>query len=55
MGPDHRPMAGHPPRVHAAPMVEFIVLACTALAFFAIVAAVPLELTEARRDESDPH
>jgi len=32
-------------------MVEFIVLLCAGLAFLGLVAAVPIELSEARRDE----
>jgi hypothetical protein len=35
-------------------MVEFMVLIGAGLAFLALVAAVPLELSEARRDERGP-
>jgi hypothetical protein len=32
-------------------MAEFVLLLCTGLAFAALVAAVPLEFAEERRDE----
>lgn len=38
---------------HPAPMAEIIVAACTGLAFLALVAAVPIEISEARRDERE--
>jgi hypothetical protein len=38
---------------HRAPMVEIILLLCTGLAFLALVAAVPIELSEERRDERE--
>ena len=43
------------PRVaaHRAQMAEIVVLLCTGLAFLALVAAVPLELDEERRDERE--
>lgn len=46
-------MAGHPVDAHAEPMVDIIVLACTAVAFLVIIAAVPIELNEERRDEHE--
>lgn len=46
-------MADHPIDAHPEPMVEIIVLACTAVAFLAIVAAVPIELNEERQDEHE--
>ena len=38
---------------HRSPMVEIVVLLGTALAFLALVAAVPIELSEERRDERE--
>jgi hypothetical protein len=38
---------------HRALMVEIVVLLGTALAFLAIVAAVPIEIGEERRDERE--
>ena len=38
---------------HRARMVEIVVLLGTALAFLALVAAVPIELSEERRDERE--
>lgn len=34
-------------------MVDIIVLACTALAFLALLAAVPMALRESRQDEDE--
>jgi hypothetical protein len=38
---------------HRARVVEIIVLIGTALAFLALVAAVPIEVSEERRDERE--
>ena len=38
---------------HRSRMVEIVVLLGTALAFLALVAAVPIELSEERRDERE--
>ena len=38
---------------HRSRMVEILVLIGTALAFLALVAAVPIELSEERRDERE--
>ena len=38
---------------HRAQMAEIVVLLCTGLAFLALVAAVPLEFDEERRDERE--
>lgn len=46
-------MAGRRRAVHAWGMVELIVVAFTAVAFVAIVAAVPVELGEERGDERE--
>ena len=39
-------MAVHARTAHRAPMVEIILVACTALAFLVLVAAVPIEVGE---------
>lgn len=46
-------MVSRPIGEQAEPMVDIIVLACTAVAFLAIIAAVPIELNEERRDEHE--
>ena len=46
-------MARTPARAHPEPMVDFIVLACTALGFLALLAAVPMALRESRQDEDE--
>jgi hypothetical protein len=50
---DDRPMASGRLPAHRAPMVEIILLLFTGLAFLALVAAVPIELSEERRDERE--
>lgn len=44
-------MAGQSVGRHAGPMVEFILLILTGLGCLALLAAVPLEYLEARREE----
>jgi hypothetical protein len=44
-------MANVPRRDHRAGMAEIIVLLFTGLAFLVLLAAVPMELDEERRDE----
>ena len=46
-------MATPPGAAHRAQMAEIILLLCTGLAFAALVAAVPLEFAEERRDERE--
>lgn len=46
-------MAGRRVAAHRARMVEIILLLCTALAFVALVAAVPIEIGEERQDEQE--
>jgi hypothetical protein len=46
-------MASQPVAAHAEPVVDIIVLACTALAFLTLLAAVPMALRESRQDENE--
>jgi hypothetical protein len=50
---DDRPMASPQMPAHRSPMVEIAVLIGIALAFVVLVAAVPIELNEERRDERE--
>jgi hypothetical protein len=50
---DDRPMASRRMPAHRSPMVEIVVLLALALAFLLLVAAVPIELGEERRDERE--